>query len=159
MRKPRGGVHGRMAKEASEPSEVLSNEPQASCRNSRSGKFPRRPRCFSTRYSSRSLFLCRPRSLSFSCLSSTRLTRNRAIPVTRTDIPALRFLLPCAVLSRFSSLLFRLVSFSLSLSLSLSLSRLSDENAKKQIRWTLLASGSPTGDYASYRLSRVPSPG
>lgn len=30
-----------------EPSKLLSNEPQASCRNSRSGKFPRRPCCSS----------------------------------------------------------------------------------------------------------------
>lgn len=46
MRKPRSGVYGEMRRRT-EPSKLLSNEPQASCSNSRSGKFPRRPCCSS----------------------------------------------------------------------------------------------------------------
>lgn len=61
------------AKEASEPSEVLSNEPQASCRNSRSGKFPRRPYCFSTRYT-----------------CSLSLSLSLRYPQPHTDMPPLR---------------------------------------------------------------------
>lgn len=41
MRKPRSDVYGEMRRRT-EPSKLLSNEPQASCSNSRSGKFPRR---------------------------------------------------------------------------------------------------------------------
>lgn len=41
MRKPRSGVYGEMRRRT-EPSKLLSNEPQASCSNSHSGKFPRR---------------------------------------------------------------------------------------------------------------------
>lgn len=47
MRKPHSGVYGGMREGGcTEPSKLLSNEPQASSVNLRSGKFPRRPCCF-----------------------------------------------------------------------------------------------------------------
>lgn len=80
MRKPHSGVYGGMREGGcTEPSKLLSNEPQASCRNLRSGKFPRRPCCFPVFYrylilslSSLSLFS----SYSFSQENSPRRRRN-----------------------------------------------------------------------------------
>lgn len=67
-----------------EPSKLLSNEPQASCRNLRSGKFPRRPCCSSIYLGPLSLSPSPPLSLSF-FTPSTQEASPKAMQTSHTQ--------------------------------------------------------------------------